>query len=101
LPDPVGALRRLRGVCRERTIVSTSCPEDDTDAPVCEFVGELHEGGAYWSYWNISAEALRRMLLAAGFDRVEHPEHFTLTPVPDHAHKWSIRHAVAHGVVSA
>jgi len=101
LPDPVGAIRRLRGVCRGRTIVSTSAPPDETDAPICEFVGELQEGGAYWAYWNIGAEALRRMLIAADFDRVEHQDHFTLTPVPDHPHKWSIFHAVAHGVVSA
>jgi 2-polyprenyl-3-methyl-5-hydroxy-6-metoxy-1,4-benzoquinol methylase len=101
LPDPLGAIRRLRSVCRGRTIVSTSCPEQETDLPICEFVGELQEGGAYWAYWNIGAEALRRMLLAADFDHVEHEDHFTLMPVPDHPHTWSIYHTVAHGVVSA
>lgn len=100
LPDPVGAIRRLREVCRGRTIVSTSCPAPESDGPVCEFVGELQEGGAYWSYWNIGAEALRRMLLAAGFDGVEHQDHFVLTPVPGRPHKWSLPHTVAHGVVS-
>jgi FkbM family methyltransferase len=100
LPDPLGAIKRLRGVCRARTIVSTSSPQHDVDGPVCEFIGEQREGGAYWSYWNIGAEALRRMLLAAGFDRVEHQDHFTLTPVPSHPHKWSVLHTVAHGVVA-
>lgn len=101
LPDPLGAIRHLRAVCRGRTIVSTSCPEQETDLPICEFTGELQEGGAYWAYWNIGAAALRRMLLAADFDHVEHQDHFTLTPVPDHPHTWSVYHAVAHGVVSA
>jgi FkbM family methyltransferase len=100
LPDPLGAIRRLRSVCRGRTIVSTSCPEQETELPICEFAGELQEGGAYWAYWNIGAEALRRMLLAADFDHVEHQDHFTLTPVPEHPHTWSIYHAVAHGVVA-
>jgi FkbM family methyltransferase len=101
LPDPLGAIRRLRGVCKGRAIVSTSCPEQESELPICEFAGELQEGGAYWAYWNISGEALRRMLLAAGFDAVENQDHFTLTPVPGHAHTWSVFHAVAHGVVSS
>jgi 2-polyprenyl-3-methyl-5-hydroxy-6-metoxy-1,4-benzoquinol methylase len=100
LPDPLGALRRLRGVCGGRTIVSTPRPEFEPDGPTCEFVGDLQERGAYWAYWNIGAEALRRMLLAAGFARVEHEDQFTLEPVPGHAHRWSIPHAVAHGVVA-
>jgi 2-polyprenyl-3-methyl-5-hydroxy-6-metoxy-1,4-benzoquinol methylase len=99
LPDPLGAIKRLRGVCRGRTIVSTSCPEHEYEGPICEFVGETREDGAYWSYWNIGAEALRRMLLAAGFDRVEHQDKFTLTPVPGHPHTWAILHTIAHGVV--
>lgn len=101
LPDPVGAIRRLRGVCGGRTIVSTASPEHEAYGPVCEFVGETRENGAYWSYWNIGAEALRRMLIAAGFDRVEHQDAFTLNPVPDHPHTWSILHTVAHGVVAS
>jgi tRNA (mo5U34)-methyltransferase len=100
LPDPVGALRRMRDVCRGRTIVSTPSPENQSSGPICEFVGDLQEGGAYWAYWNIGAEALRRMLLAAGFECVEHEAQFTLEPVPDHPHRWSIPHAVAHGVVA-
>jgi 2-polyprenyl-3-methyl-5-hydroxy-6-metoxy-1,4-benzoquinol methylase len=99
LPDPVDAIRRLREVCRERAIISTSCPEHETSGPTCEFVGEQREGGAYWAYWNIGGEALRRMLLAVGFDSVENEDHFTLRPVAGHEHDWSILHAVAHGVV--
>jgi 2-polyprenyl-3-methyl-5-hydroxy-6-metoxy-1,4-benzoquinol methylase len=101
LPDPVGAIRRLRSVCSERTVISTPCPEREADAPVCEFIGESQEGGSYWAYWNIGAEALRRMFLAADFDHVEHQDQFTLTPVPGHAHEWSMLHTVAHGVVSS
>jgi hypothetical protein len=39
------------------------------------------------------------MFLAAGFIRVEHEDHFTLTTVPEHEHHWAMLHAVAHGVV--
>lgn len=101
LPDPLGAIRRLRTVCAGRTIISTACPEHDqlTGPPTCEFIGEEREGGAYWAYWNIGMEALRRMFLAAGFARVEHEDHFTLRTVADHEHEWAMLHSVAQGVV--
>lgn len=102
LPDPVGAIRRLRDVCRGRTIISTTCSEHDSKVgpPSCEFIGKPRAGGAYWAYWNIGTVALRRMLLAAGFSRVEHEDHFTLKTVPEHEHQWTMPHAVAHGVVA-
>lgn len=101
LPDPLGAIRRLRTVCGGRAIISTACPEHDqrTGRPTCEFIGEEREGGAYWAYWNIGTEALRRMFIAAGFARVEHEDHFTLRTVSEHEHRWEMLHTVAHGVV--
>lgn len=100
LPDPVGAIRRLRSVCRGRAVLSTSRPRYETADATCEFVGEKREGGEYWAYWNIGPEALRRMLLAAGFADVEHLDEFTLTTTADSTQQWSIPHAVAHGVVA-
>ena len=40
LPDPFGAIRKIRNVCREQAIVSTACPHDSmtNSRPVCEFL---------------------------------------------------------------
>lgn len=84
LPDPLGALRAIRKVTTGRLVVSTTATPDSargTD-PVCHFFGEHAGDGDYWSYWGISATALERMLLAAGFARVDHVEHFDIAPEP-------------------
>jgi 2-polyprenyl-3-methyl-5-hydroxy-6-metoxy-1,4-benzoquinol methylase len=80
LPDPLGAMRRLRSVCAGRLIVATTVPggSDERGQPLCEFVGDHTTDGDYWTYWSISAEALRRMCTVAGFARVSEPRHFTL-----------------------
>lgn len=82
LPDPLGALRAIRQVAGDRLIVSTSATPDSAaqPLPVCHFYGEHAADGDYWSYWGISAAALRRMVLAAGFSRVDHVEHFDIAP---------------------
>ncbi len=87
LPDPVGALRALRKVTRTRLVLSTTTtPGSATDeAPTCHFFGERAGDGEYWSYWGFSAAALERMLVAAGFARVENVEHFGIAPEPGHA----------------
>lgn len=88
LPDPLGALRRLRSVCRKQAIVCTACPDDsETDQRgICEFVGQHAQDGDYWTYWSIGAVALRRMLHAAGFSSVESERHFTVTSEPGQTH---------------
>lgn len=80
VPDPLGALQRLRLVCRDTAVVSTQCPADSAtlEAPVCEFRYDPGAEGGYWTYWSIGADALRRMLLATGFRAVESVDHFTL-----------------------
>lgn len=82
--DPLGAIRRLRAVCRGRTVVATMCGADSASNPqaLCEFLGHRATDGDYWTYWSINAAALRRMLLAAGFAAIEHEDHFVLRSEP-------------------
>ncbi|EIE97092.1 class I SAM-dependent methyltransferase [Saccharomonospora glauca] len=84
LPDPVGALRALRSVTKERLIVSSAATADSatTDQPVCHFTGARASESDYWSYWAFSACALERMLLAADFSRIADVEHFDLKSEP-------------------
>lgn len=84
LPDPVGALRALRQVTGDRLILATAATPDSAIAtePVCHFVGQHATDGDYWAYWSLSACALERMLMAAGFSRVERVEHFSLRSEP-------------------
>ncbi len=84
LPDPLGALRRIRSVCRGQAVIATACPRHSASSarPVCEFVGEKSAHGDYWHYWNISATALSSMLLAADFSQVTHESHFVLASEP-------------------
>jgi tRNA (mo5U34)-methyltransferase len=84
LPDPVGALRALRSVTGERLILSSAATNDSatTDQPVCHFFGDRAAEADYWYYWGFSAFGLERMLLAAGFSRIENVQHFDLTSEP-------------------
>lgn len=97
LLDPVGALQRLRTVCKGQVIVSTGCMADSATNPakICEFVGTRHEseGGSYWQSWSLSAAALRQMLLAAGFARIDWEDHFDLISEPS-KNSYSIRHVI-------
>jgi tRNA (mo5U34)-methyltransferase len=84
LPDPFGAIQRIRLVCGGRAIVSTACTDDSTTnpAPMCEFTGQRARESDYWAYWRLSAAALRKMFQAAGFARIEGERHFILTTQP-------------------
>ncbi|GAA5158360.1 class I SAM-dependent methyltransferase [Amycolatopsis dongchuanensis] len=84
LPDPVGALRALRSVTKDRLILSSAATPDSatTRQPVCYFRGDRATEADYWYYWEFSAFALERMLLAAGFSRVENVRHFDLCTEP-------------------
>jgi tRNA (mo5U34)-methyltransferase len=97
LSDPLGALRKLHEVCKERAIISTACTLHSATNPdaVCEFVGQRAADGDYWTYWNISAAALSSMCNVAGFAGVDHVEHFTLVSERDH------RYVVPHVVLTA
>lgn len=84
LPDPLGSLRAIRSVCRDRLIVSTAYSVDSerTSRPVCDFTGNRASDGDYYHYWEFSAAALMNLLLAAGFSQVDKPRHFVLESEP-------------------
>jgi tRNA (mo5U34)-methyltransferase len=84
LPDPFGALRKIRSVCKGKAIISTACPEDSGSnvRPVCEFNGWKAEGGSHWSYWRIGEVALKNMLTVAGFAHAINERYFTLVSEP-------------------
>ena len=98
LPEPFGAIQRIRSVCRGRATVSTACvPDSRTNPdPVCHFDGRKASDGDYWAYWSLGQEALKRMFLAAGFSRIGHVDHFLLETSPGRN-----RHTVDHVVVTA
>jgi SAM-dependent methyltransferase len=98
LPEPFGAIQRIRSVCRGRATVSTACvPASRTDPePSCYFLGRKASDGDYWAYWQLGQEALKRMLLAAGFSRIGPVEHFVLEPTSECS-----MHSVDHVVVTA
>jgi tRNA (mo5U34)-methyltransferase len=84
LPDPVGAIERIRGVCAGQAIVSTACPAYSwlTRRPVCEFQGRKALDGDYFHGWEIGAAALAAMMRAAGFSQVRDIRHFILASEP-------------------
>lgn len=96
--SPLDALRRIRALCRGRAVVSTTCPDDsqNSDRPLCDFLGVHADDGDYWHYWTISAAALRKMLLASGFSSIGHEAHFVLQTEPGR-----VRYVSPHVVVSA
>lgn len=96
--SPVDVLRKIRRACGMRAIVSTACTDDSetSERPICEFLGVHVEIGDYWHYWSISAPALEKMMLAAGFSAIERTAHFTLQTEPGRA-----RHISPHVVVTA
>ena len=78
LRDIVGALERLRSVCRHQSIVCTAII--DTVDPVCEFVGVQAPGGdgPYWTYWMpsmgcVGPHDVRRRILHRYGDLTFHP----------------------------
>jgi 2-polyprenyl-3-methyl-5-hydroxy-6-metoxy-1,4-benzoquinol methylase len=84
LPDPLGAIQRIRAVCAGQAIVATACPAYSwlTRRPVCEFRGRKAVDGEYHHWWEIGAVALARMMRAAGFSQVENVRHFILESEP-------------------
>lgn len=96
LPDPVGAIQKIRSVCAGQAVISTACPPYSrlTSRPVCELRGRKAADGEYFHWWDIGAAALRRMLLSAGFSEVRNVRHFTLTSEPGRAARFATPHVV-------
>jgi tRNA (mo5U34)-methyltransferase len=103
--DQVGALKKLRAVCRGLTIVSTGVmpPERGCDHfPAAELVGVSAMGGTgeYWTTWMPNGQALERMMRAAGFPIAEYKGTFRLASAPG-KHGFDTPHGVVHGRVAA
>jgi 2-polyprenyl-3-methyl-5-hydroxy-6-metoxy-1,4-benzoquinol methylase len=100
LPDLFGAIQRIRSICRGQTIISTACCSDSrvNPHPICEFRARKATDGNYWHFWDITATALRTMLLTSGFSEVKDINHFTLTSELDRT-KFATPHVVMTGIV--
>ena len=98
LPDPFIAIQKIYQVCKNQAVIATICTSDseNNSRPVCEFIGQKATDGDYWVYWTIGEEALKRMLLAAGFARIENARHFNLVTEPDR-----IQYSSEHVALSA
>lgn len=103
LPDPLGAVRKLRQACRGTAIISTATTaESPSDPrPRCVFVGEQVPGTQYWTYWALSAAALVRMCEVAGFASVDHLDHFALIPEAGTVDQPGASQGVPHVVLTA
>ena len=77
LKDPITAVERMRRVCRGRTIVCTPIlrPSRFRRKPVA-----LLDGIDEFQWWLFSLSALQRLMLAAGFHRVESGRPFDVPP---------------------
>lgn len=101
LPDPFGAVQRIRSVSADRAIIATTCPSDSegNDRPICDFIGKKAVAGDYWTHWSLSAAALRQMMLSAGFTRVESERHFTIEAAEGRPNSHESPHVVMTGIV--
>jgi tRNA (mo5U34)-methyltransferase len=101
--DQVGALKKLRAICRGLTIVSTGVMAAERGCdhfPAAELVGMSAMGGSgeYWTTWMPNGQALERMMRAAGFSDVEYKGTFRLKSAPG-KHGFDTPHGVVHGRV--
>jgi tRNA (mo5U34)-methyltransferase len=95
LKDPVTALERMRHVCRGRAIVCTPTKRFlfGRGRALAEF-----DGIDEFQWWLPSEAALRRMMLAVGFARVEMARRFALPARGGGS--WKGLRAIAQGFVS-
>lgn len=96
LRDPVGALERLRGVCRgSLVLVEALDPALELAAPR---VPSAHFGADWDQWWRVNSAGLRTMVHLAGFDVVEIGDRF-LVPFgpggPRHPWRATALHALA------
>ena len=95
--DIFGAVQCLRAVCQGIAIVATAVNDDERlrDVSVLEVVGQKAADGDYWTYWSPNMRGLGKMLLSAGFSRVEDVSVFMLASRPEYGYR------TLHGVVKA
>lgn len=72
IPDLVGAIQQIYGVCAGRAIISTACTYDSqtNERPICEFKALKAKDGDYYHYWEIGAATLVKMVEMAGFSKM-------------------------------
>jgi tRNA (mo5U34)-methyltransferase len=95
LKDPVTAIQRMLGVCRGSTILCNPVKRFrfGRRRPLVEF-----DGIDEFQWWLISEATLRRMMLAAGFPRVELGRSFELPATG--GGKWKGLRGIARGFVA-
>jgi hypothetical protein len=101
--NPFAALRAMASVCRDRAIVATAILRTrfwHRRRPLAELAAARGQGGdtEYWTTWYLSAAAVRELMLAAGFARVEQRADFELESAPGRQ-GFRVRHGVFHGFV--
>ena len=94
LKDPVSAIQGIRRVCRRSAIIANPVKRFRLARrrPLAEF-----DGIDEFQWWLLSEAALERMMLAAGFARVEIGKSFALPPAA--GGPWSGTRAVMRGFV--
>jgi 2-polyprenyl-3-methyl-5-hydroxy-6-metoxy-1,4-benzoquinol methylase len=97
LGDQLGAIERLRAVCRDRAILWTITPwfARFFKRPIAEYFGDRATDGAYFHHWSLGATALSRLMTNAGFKRTADVDYFTLLTQSGERH----RHVVMSGYV--
>jgi 2-polyprenyl-3-methyl-5-hydroxy-6-metoxy-1,4-benzoquinol methylase len=102
LRDIFHAVEKIQSVCKREAIVATASVEDEqcNQQAYCEFVGTKNtsSAGEYWVYWHVSPTALKKMLLAAGFSRVDEIGKFVLQSEPG-KNGFAVPHVVAKSVI--
>jgi 2-polyprenyl-3-methyl-5-hydroxy-6-metoxy-1,4-benzoquinol methylase len=102
LRDIFGAIERIKSVCRSEAIIATASMEEQEsdERALCEFVGIKNNNcaGEYWVYWNLTATALKKMLLAAGFSVAQEVGKFILKSEPGKS-GFAVPHVVVKAIV--
>jgi tRNA (mo5U34)-methyltransferase len=74
-PDPLGYLRKVRSVCRERLILETHVDALEQDRPMMVFYPGTTLNGDASNHWGPNRQCVVDMLTEVGFRRVELVSH--------------------------
>jgi len=89
LSDQFRVIQNIRSVCTGEAIIATAIMSNPAveDLPYAEFAGARAPDGDYWTYWLPNVKSLEKMLLAAGFSKVEEISRFDLATTEDLKHR--------------
>ena len=102
LSDQFRVIQNIRSVCTGEAIIATAIMSDPAveDRPYAEFSGVHAIDGDYWTYWMPNVKTLEKMLLTAGFSKVEEIARFDLgTEDLPHRPSFLSPHAVVRALV--